>query len=114
RVGWRRGGRRCHLHGGARGSISCEERCGQCTAARPPGTASQQIDSHRASRAGAAGAERSETVTIDTDLARQVLQTEAAAILELVRALDGDFKRAVQLLLDCRGRVIVTGIGKSG
>jgi arabinose-5-phosphate isomerase len=53
-------------------------------------------------------------VTIDTDLARQVLQTEAAAILELVRALDGDFKRAVQLLLDCRGRVIVTGIGKSG
>ena len=53
-------------------------------------------------------------MSIDTDLARQVLQTEAAAILELVRALDGDFKRAVQLLLDCRGRVIVTGIGKSG
>ena len=53
-------------------------------------------------------------MTIDIDLARKVLQTEAAAILELERALDGDFKRAVQLLLDCRGRVIVTGIGKSG
>jgi arabinose-5-phosphate isomerase len=53
-------------------------------------------------------------VSIDISLARRVLQTEAAAILELVGALDGDFKRAVQLLLDCRGRVIVTGIGKSG
>jgi D-arabinose 5-phosphate isomerase GutQ len=53
-------------------------------------------------------------VSIDISLARRVLQTEAAAILELVGALDGDFKRAVQLLLDCRGRVIVTGIGQSG
>jgi arabinose-5-phosphate isomerase len=53
-------------------------------------------------------------VTIDTSLARKVLQTEAAAILELVGSVDGDFTRAVQLLLDCRGRVIVTGIGKSG
>jgi arabinose-5-phosphate isomerase len=53
-------------------------------------------------------------VTVDLDLARNVLRTEAAAILELVGVLDGDFKRAVQLLLECRGRVIVTGIGKSG
>ena len=53
-------------------------------------------------------------MSIDVSLARRVLQTEAAAIQELVGALDGDFKRAVQLLLDCRGRVIVTGIGKSG
>ena len=53
-------------------------------------------------------------MSIDLSLARRVLQTEAAAIQELVGALDDDFKRAVQLLLDCRGRVIVTGIGKSG
>ena len=53
-------------------------------------------------------------MTIDLDPARKVLQTEAAAILDLVGALDGDFLRAVRLLLDCRGRVIVTGIGKSG
>lgn len=53
-------------------------------------------------------------MTVDLDLARKVLRTEAAAILELVGVLDGDFKRAVQLLLECRGRVIVTGIGKSG
>jgi arabinose-5-phosphate isomerase len=53
-------------------------------------------------------------VKIDMALARKVLQTEAAAILALVDRLDGAFERAVALLLECRGRVIVTGIGKSG
>lgn len=48
------------------------------------------------------------------DLARRVLRTEAAAILGLIDRLNGDFERAVQLLFDCRGRVIVTGMGKSG
>ncbi len=48
------------------------------------------------------------------DLARKVLRIEAAAILGLVDRIDGDFERAVQLLFDCRGRVIVTGMGKSG
>jgi arabinose-5-phosphate isomerase len=48
------------------------------------------------------------------ELARKVLRTEAAAILGLVERIDGDFERAVQLLYDCRGRVIVTGMGKSG
>ncbi len=47
-------------------------------------------------------------------LARKVLQTEAAAILALVERLDGSFEQAVKLLMTCRGRVIVTGIGKSG
>lgn len=47
-------------------------------------------------------------------LARKVLETEAAAILGLVERLDGGFERAVQLLFECRGRVIVTGMGKSG
>lgn len=51
---------------------------------------------------------------LDMALARKVLQTEAAAILALVDRLDGTFERAVALLLECRGRVIVTGIGKSG
>jgi len=48
------------------------------------------------------------------DLARKVLRTEAAAILSLVDRIDAEFERAVQLLFDCRGRVIVTGMGKSG
>lgn len=50
----------------------------------------------------------------DLALARKVLQTEAAAILALVDRLDDRFDKAVRLLLDCRGRVIVTGMGKSG
>jgi len=50
----------------------------------------------------------------DLAVARKVLQTEAAAILALVDRLDDRFDHAVRLLLDCRGRVIVTGMGKSG
>jgi arabinose-5-phosphate isomerase len=48
------------------------------------------------------------------ELARKVLRTEAAAILGLVDRINGEFDRAVQLLYECRGRVIVTGMGKSG
>ena len=51
---------------------------------------------------------------VDIALARKVLQTEAAAILALVDRLDERFEGAVRLLLECRGRVIVTGMGKSG
>jgi len=47
-------------------------------------------------------------------LARKVLQTEAAAILALVDRLDDRFDMAVALLRHCRGRVILTGMGKSG
>ncbi len=50
----------------------------------------------------------------DLSLARKVLQTEAAAILALVDRVDGEFARAVELLRGCKGRVIVTGMGKSG
>lgn len=48
------------------------------------------------------------------DIARRVLRTEANAILGLVDRLGDDFERAVQMLYECRGRVIVTGMGKSG
>jgi arabinose-5-phosphate isomerase len=47
-------------------------------------------------------------------LARKVLETEAAAILALVPRLDGRFDQAVELLRGCKGRVILTGMGKSG
>ena len=50
----------------------------------------------------------------DRSQARKVLETEAAAILALVPRLDERFDRAVELLFDCRGRVILTGMGKSG
>jgi arabinose-5-phosphate isomerase len=51
---------------------------------------------------------------IDLALARRVLDIEAAAIAALVGRLGDEFEQAVQILLDCRGRVIVTGMGKSG
>lgn len=54
-----------------------------------------------------------ETATV-LELARKVLRIEANAILGLIDRLNGDFERAVDLLLECRGRVIVTGMGKSG
>ncbi len=47
-------------------------------------------------------------------LAREVLETEASAIRELIGRLDERFDRAVEILFSCRGRVAVTGIGKSG
>jgi arabinose-5-phosphate isomerase len=48
------------------------------------------------------------------DTARRVLEIEASALSELAARLDGAVDRAVQILLDCRGRVVVTGMGKSG
>ena len=50
----------------------------------------------------------------DLTLAKRVLETEAAAIVALLGRLDGKFSCAVDLLRTCKGRVIVTGIGKSG
>ena len=56
----------------------------------------------------------SQSVLPDLDLARRVLRTEADAILGLIDRLDERFAQAVLMLRDCRGRVIVTGMGKSG
>ena len=53
-------------------------------------------------------------MTIDLDLARKVLTIEASAVLGLVDRVDGRFSQAVTLLYQCEGRVIVTGMGKSG
>ena len=48
------------------------------------------------------------------ELARTVLRIEAQAVAALVDRLDEGFLRAVNLLLNCRGRVVVSGVGKSG
>lgn len=49
-----------------------------------------------------------------TDIARNVLAIEAAAVSALAARLDASFVAAHQLLLNCRARVVVTGMGKSG
>ena len=45
---------------------------------------------------------------------RRVLRIEAQALEEVMARLDGEFERAVGLLFACKGRVAVTGMGKSG
>ena len=45
---------------------------------------------------------------------KNVLQTEASALIDLKNALDESFTRAVEALANAKGRVIVTGMGKSG
>jgi arabinose-5-phosphate isomerase len=46
--------------------------------------------------------------------ARQVLALEARAIERVAELLDADFARAIELVLGCRGLVVVTGMGKAG
>ncbi|MDR5891590.1 KpsF/GutQ family sugar-phosphate isomerase [Halomonas mongoliensis] len=48
------------------------------------------------------------------DSARRTLQIEQQAVAALITRLDAGFDRACQLILACRGRVVVTGMGKSG
>ncbi len=49
-----------------------------------------------------------------TASARRVLRMEASAVADLEQRIDAGFGRACQILLACRGRVVVTGMGKSG
>ena len=48
------------------------------------------------------------------ELGRQVLRIEAEAVLALSDRINGSFLQALTLILNCHGRVIVSGIGKSG
>jgi arabinose-5-phosphate isomerase len=47
-------------------------------------------------------------------IARQVLRTEADAVAGLIDKLNGDFEKAVAIIFNAKGRVVVTGMGKSG
>ena len=48
------------------------------------------------------------------EYAIQCLKDEAQAILDLIPLMDDQFDKAVELIMDCPGKVIVTGVGKSG
>jgi arabinose-5-phosphate isomerase len=48
------------------------------------------------------------------DVGRRVLDIEARAVQALIQRLDGGFSDAVDLLYDCKGKVVVSGMGKSG
>ena len=47
-------------------------------------------------------------------LAREVINIEAAAVLALTQRVDDNFLHALNIILSCEGRVIVSGMGKSG
>lgn len=49
-----------------------------------------------------------------SDLAKEVLDIEAHSILKLKNNINGNFDKAIEILYSCKGRVIVTGMGKSG
>jgi arabinose-5-phosphate isomerase len=48
------------------------------------------------------------------EIAKRVLRVESEAIASLIDRLDARFEKAVELLYACKGRVVVTGLGKSG
>jgi arabinose-5-phosphate isomerase len=51
---------------------------------------------------------------VPREIARKVLEIESQAILELLSRIDDAFDQAVEILFACTGRVVVTGMGKSG
>lgn len=53
-------------------------------------------------------------ITVTNKLAKEVLQIEADAILRLKDNINGEFEKAIEILYACKGRVIITGMGKSG
>ena len=52
--------------------------------------------------------------TVILQRAKEVLNIEAAGIVSLIDRLDDHFIQAIELLYNCRGKVVVTGLGKSG
>jgi arabinose-5-phosphate isomerase len=60
------------------------------------------------------GASRAPQESAALAMAREVLEIEAKAIFDLIGRLDEGFALAVEVILKCRGRVVVSGIGKSG
>jgi len=51
---------------------------------------------------------------VDIDRAKRVLKIEAEAILSLIERIDNSFSKAVEMIMECKGKVVVTGMGKSG
>ncbi len=57
---------------------------------------------------------REERVKMAIESAKRVFQVESEAIIGLIERLDARFEKAVDILYSCKGRAVVTGLGKSG
>lgn len=53
-------------------------------------------------------------MSLYTETAIKCLRDEAQALLELIPNIDGDFDKTVDIIMRCKGKLIVTGVGKSG
>ena len=79
-----------------------------------PGFGENRSTGDWATPRGGVGSDGAGALARDLDVGRRVLRAEIAGLERLARALDGAFGRALDLCAASRGRLIVTGIGKSG
>lgn len=54
------------------------------------------------------------TTLTDVEYGKDVIKTEANAVKNLIHHIDDNFQKAVDLVINCSGRIVVTGIGKAG
>ncbi|MGA7159739.1 MAG: KpsF/GutQ family sugar-phosphate isomerase [Bacteroidota bacterium] len=54
------------------------------------------------------------THSFEIDKGKQVIRIEAQSIAALADKIDGSFERAVRIILEAKGRIVITGVGKSG
>ncbi|MEK6765219.1 MAG: KpsF/GutQ family sugar-phosphate isomerase [Planctomycetota bacterium] len=54
------------------------------------------------------------TTLTDVEYGKDVIKIEANAVKNLIHLIDDTFQKAVDLVINCRGRIVVTGIGKAG
>ena len=73
-----------------------------------------QVSSHAAVMSRAETSHRGKASEAHLEIGRSVIALEADALQRLAALIDDNFTKAVQLILDCDQRVIVSGIGKSG
>lgn len=78
---------------------------------RPGSTNSESSDARPPANPEPGRDDMAESVT---RMARQVIETEAQAVLALRERIDENFYKACEMLLDCKGRIVVCGVGKSG
>jgi arabinose-5-phosphate isomerase len=74
----------------------------------------KRIMSVKASSSAAQQAEPADILDLDREVAERVLRAEADALNQLAASLDATLPRAINIMIAARGRVVVTGMGKSG
>ena len=74
----------------------------------------ERIMTAKASSSAAQSVEPTDVLDLDREVAERVLRAEADALNQLATSLDSALPRAINIMIAARGRVVVTGMGKSG